>query len=228
MFKKQNPISKKIDEFIVEAQEYIDPIECFNWANRVCLYLKSQESKLRKYETYLITIKTFSSLRPKEIGTRLSISQAIDNKKLIMQILKDLKYVMGQEYIEKFYIDLHPMVKKVSLDLFNDGHYSEAIFEAVKALIKFVIKKSKLIEKDSFNLIGKIFNEKNPIIKLNELKTDSDKDEQRGFRFLYQGAVMGIRNPKAHDTIRLNDPNRALKYLAFISLLFLRADEGKL
>lgn len=76
--------------------------------------------------------------------------------------------------------------------------------------------------------MAKAFSERNPIIKLNPLKTQSDMDEQEGFRFLYQGAMKGIRNPKGHDTVKLKDKNKALEYLAFISLLFRRVDEGNL
>lgn len=62
---------------------------------------------------------------------------------------------------------------------------------------------------------------------LNFIKlTQSDKSEQEGLRFLFMGAMKGIRNPKAHGTIKLDDSNRALMYLTFISLLFYRAEES--
>ena len=68
----------------------------------------------------------------------------------------------------------------------------------------------------------------NSSIKLNDDITRSDKDEQEGFKFLYMGAMKGIRNPKAHENIIQDDKNRTLEYLAFISLLFRRAEEGKI
>ncbi len=42
------------------------------------------------------------------------------------------------------------------------------------------------------------------------------------------GAIKGIRNPKAHENIKQKDKNRTLEYLAFLSLLFRRAEEGKI
>jgi hypothetical protein len=36
--------------------------------------------------------------------------------------------------------------------------------------------------------------------------------------FLYKG-IVGIRNRKAHDNVLLDDPNRAIEYLALASLL---------
>lgn len=75
--------------------------------------------------------------------------------------------------------------------------------------------------------MAEAFNEKNPIIKLNDLETKSDIDEQRGFKLLFMGAMTGIRNPIGHETYEL-DKNTALEYLAFLSLLFRKAEEGNL
>jgi len=46
--------------------------------------------------------------------------------------------------------------------------------------------------------------------------------------FLFMGAVVGIRNPKAHDEIVQNDPYKTLEYLGFASLLMKRIDEGEI
>lgn len=76
--------------------------------------------------------------------------------------------------------------------------------------------------------MGEAFNVKKPRLRLNELQTDSDSDEQAGFMMLYQGAYLGIRNPKAHDTVEQRDPIRTLQYLALADLLATRVDEAKL
>jgi uncharacterized protein (TIGR02391 family) len=62
------------------------------------------------------------------------------------------------------------------------------------------------------------FSANNPILRFNDLKDDSDRNEQRGFMMLLQGAVAGLRNPRAHKLIK-DDPERALEFIAFISLL---------
>jgi uncharacterized protein (TIGR02391 family) len=115
-------------------------------------------------------------------------------------------------------MQLHPKVVKVSESLFKTGNYAQAIFEAFKAVNNFVKEKSGL-SLDGKSLMSKVFNEDAPIIKLNELLTQSDKDEQEGFKFLFMGAMVGIRNPKAHDFIEMKDPYKTLEYLAFASLL---------
>ena len=66
------------------------------------------------------------------------------------------------------------------------------------------------------------------MIILNALKNDVDRDEQEGFRFLYMGTSVGIRNPKVHSLVKLKDPYKALQYLSLISILIKRAEEGEL
>lgn len=150
----------------------------------------------------------------------------------VLKILEELVYSQlfdfYDEFMSDFYIDLHPKVKEHSLDLFNDGHYAQTIFESGEALENFVKRKANITDEYLSKAMVKAFNENDPIIKLNKLTSRSDKDEQEGFRFLYMGAMKGIRNPKAHDNIKQVDKNRTLEYLAFISLLFRRAEEGKL
>lgn len=120
----------------------------------------------------------------------------------------------------------HPEVVRASRSLFESGHYPQAIFEAYKALNNFVKGKSGVSHLDGQALMGQVFGTDEPTIRLNPLETKSDRDEQDGFKFLYMGAMTGIRNPKAHDSVQQRDPVRALKYLALASLLIERADEG--
>lgn len=72
-----------------------------------------------------------------------------------------------------------------------------------------------------------IFSVNNPVLKISDNITQTDKDEQEGFMHLFAGTIQGIRNPKGHDLIDLKDPYRSLEYLGFISLLFRKLDELK-
>jgi len=124
-------------------------------------------------------------------------------------------------------MQFHPKVIEVSRKLYVDEHYAQAIQEAYKAVDNFVKNKTGLsiYGKD---LMGKVFNVAESIIMLNELRTKSNRNEQEGFMYLFQGAMIGIRNPKAHDNVVMTDPYQTLEYLGFASLLIRRADEGKL
>ncbi len=124
-------------------------------------------------------------------------------------------------------MQFHPRVIEVSESLFKTRNYASAILEAFKAVDNYVKEKTTL----SLNgqaLMSKVFDENAPIIKLNDLLTQSDRDEQEGFKFLFKGATIGIRNPKAHDNVVQTDPYRTLEYLGLASLLMRRIEEGKL
>lgn len=52
----------------------------------------------------------------------------------------------------------------------------------------------------------------------------SGVDEREGFLHIFRGAMIGIRNPGAHDLFKSGDPQEALEYLGFASLLHRRID----
>jgi uncharacterized protein (TIGR02391 family) len=62
---------------------------------------------------------------------------------------------------------------------------------------------------------------------LSTLKTESGKNEQKGFLQILQGAYLGIRNPKAHSLLSDLDEQKALQYLVFASLLARRIEDAK-
>lgn len=121
---------------------------------------------------------------------------------------------------------IHPLVIQVSGELFANGHYSQAIFEAFKIINLQVKVKSGLSDLDGKGLMSRAFRSPNPRLRLNNLKTDSDLDEQEGFMFLFMGAIVGIRNPKAHDYVIQKDKIKTVEYLSFASLLMKRLDES--
>lgn len=126
------------------------------------------------------------------------------------------------------HLQLHPLIKEVSAGLYRDAHYAQAILEAFKAVNNLVKEKARRSHLDGRDLMAKVFRKEAPILKLTPLATASDRDEQEGFMLLFMGAMAGIRNPKAHDNVPQPDPQRALEYLAFASLLCRRVDESAL
>jgi len=95
------------------------------------------------------------------------------------------------------------------------------VFEAFKAVNNFVKEKSGREDLDGKDLMAQVFNEMSPTIRLSELKTKSEKDEQEGFKFLFMGAMVGIRNPKAHEIEGQKDLYQALEYLLYASFVCL-------
>ena len=113
--------------------------------------------------------------------------------------------------------NIHPDIASVSIRLFDDGHYSQATFEAFK-YIDNQVKTVSRIEDTGFSLMMNAFNENEPKIKLTNLATTSDKDEQKGFRYMFAGTMSGIRNPRGHDN-RIDPIDLCLDHLSVASVL---------
>ena len=215
-------ILEKINSFIDEGKAIKSSKSNLLWIQRIIDFIDNEFPKKSKYQK---SIKRLERLI-KEKSHIYSASTNFNENVII--ILADLATSYKFDIASDFYLDLHPKVKEHSLNLFKNGHYTQAIFESVKALNNYVKEKAQILDKDLSDAMAKAFNENNPIIKLNDFITRSDKDEQDGFKLLYMGAMKGIRNPKAHENIIQKDKNRTLEYLAFISLLFRRAEEGEI
>lgn len=114
-------------------------------------------------------------------------------------------------------LDLHPEIARAASALYRDGHYANAIVDAVIALNNLVRLRSGE-ERDGTALMEAVFSPNNPRLRFNEMRDQSDRDEQRGFMMMFSGAVAGLRNPRAHRLIN-DEPERALEFIAFVSLL---------
>jgi uncharacterized protein (TIGR02391 family) len=122
-------------------------------------------------------------------------------------------------------LDLHPEIARAASQLYRDGHYAHAVEDSVKALNALVRLRSGLAI-DGVPLMQQAFSPKNPVLKFNDLADQSGHDEQLGFMNMFSGAVSGLRNPRAHGFIH-DDPERALEFIAFVSLLAKLLDEAK-
>ncbi|MEX0805652.1 MAG: TIGR02391 family protein [Candidatus Binatia bacterium] len=123
-------------------------------------------------------------------------------------------------------LELHTAIERAAGRLFRDGHYANAIEDAVKALNALVRLNSGVEDKDGPALMEFVFNPKNPILKFNNLADESDLNEQKGFMMMFSGAVTGLRNPRAHKIIK-DDAEMALEFISFVSLLAKLADRAK-
>jgi uncharacterized protein (TIGR02391 family) len=113
----------------------------------------------------------------------------------------------------------HAEIERVSGALFRDGHFKPAAFEAYIRVIEEVKRRSGL-PLDGDPLMNQAFgcDNRTPVLKFNSLSTDAERDEQKGFMFLFKG-IVGLRNSKAHSNRLFDDPARAHDYLALASLL---------
>src|SRR3989304_5432715 len=107
--------------------------------------------------------------------------------------------------------------------LFQDGHYTNAVEDACKILEGLVKMRSMRFDLSGTDLMQAVFSVKNPILSFNDLQTETDKSEQQGMMFLYAGAMLALRNPRAHS-LKVDDPENALDVILFINLLLKSLD----
>jgi uncharacterized protein (TIGR02391 family) len=153
----------------------------------------------------------------------------IDHLALIASRLTNLQPVMPTtEHIEPHAFDardVHPDLPKKVRDLFDDGYYAQATFEACKYLDN-LIRKYAPNTKFGESRMMTAFKDEGPLIQLNPLTNESEKDEQRGYRFLFAGTMVAIRNPLGHEEVVDDDPFTCLDHLALVSTLIRRLDKA--
>ena len=124
--------------------------------------------------------------------------------------------------------NLHPDLPPDIRCLFDDGHFPQATFEAFKFVdeeMQHISKNSSLFGKD---LMMNVLSGSSPQVKLNPGMTKTEKSEQEGFMFLFGGSMLAIRNPRAHRTRLVDDPDTCLDHLSFASMLLRKLDEAGL
>ncbi len=123
-------------------------------------------------------------------------------------------------------LNLHARVGGASADLYRDGHYGNAVLNAGIALVNYVKERSGRHDLDGAGLMSTVFSKNAPVLAFNDNKDKTDQDEQEGLMHLFMGAVLALRNPRAH-TLTSDSAEEALESIAFLSFLAKRLDEAK-
>lgn len=138
--------------------------------------------------------------------------------------------------VEERPADLHPFeVRNIHPDLpakvrrqYDDGYFDDATFTAFKFIEQEVKRLSGLRRITGNALMMKAFDEKHPTLRLNPGATDSERDEQFGYRYIFAGAQSGIRNPRGHEVDIPDDPDTCLDHLSVASVLLRKLDAAGL
>lgn len=123
---------------------------------------------------------------------------------------------------------LHKDIQRVSKNKFIDGYYADSVesaFKEVNTRVKIIVMQKTGQELDGASLMQKAFSLDSPIIKLDDLSTESGKNIQKGYLQIFSGSMIGIRNPKAHDNLTISE-KRAIHFLFLASLLMEKIDES--
>ncbi len=124
---------------------------------------------------------------------------------------------------------LHPSIRQAIDRFLESDHLDVAIFEAFKA-VNIRVKQVSGLDLDGQDLMAKAFGDerdKNPPVQLANLNTETGRNIQTGFRFMFMGAVRGIRNPDAHELFKPTTEAEGFEELAFASMLMRRLDDAE-
>jgi uncharacterized protein (TIGR02391 family) len=184
--------------------------------------------ELREYEVHSLT-GTFLGLGGADHSfggrfpeVRTSVASTLSSLQTLQDLLKEKASpdnASGGGHVIRAYegLELHPEIARAASKRYLAGQYADAVEASVKALNALVRMRSGL-EHDGTTLMERAFNPSTPTLKFNQLSDQSDRDEQKGFMMMFSGAVAGLRNPRAHKFIQ-DDPERALEFIAYVSLL---------
>lgn len=201
------------------------------WINKVLRFLKNEfgeESDYHKQFYRATHGRVVVSSSDTELDFQQRHNERLESYKGYLQAfleeLEEEEPILERKFPST--LKLHPKIESISAQLFQNKHYSQAIFEAVKILEKEIKTKSGIRDKSGVSLVNHVFNKEHPIIKIIDGDESWQIDEREGFRYLFMGTFLGIKNPKSHDNPELKEPDKALEYLSFISLLMKRLDES--
>ena len=157
-------------------------------------------------------------------GTQFRVTQKANTWFEENTSLRPIIEILGEElHISKARrafgdLDLHPEIADRCSKLFVDGHYADAVETSCKVLEILVKNRSNRKDLRGTSLMQLVFSQQSPILKFNERQDESEKSEQKGMMFLFAGAMLAIRNPRAHGLVQ-DDPENAVAYISFISML---------
>lgn len=202
-------LDKKIDSTLVDI-----------FGNNTVEYNRFRIDSLDTTGFYIMEEPTLHAVRE---GYKRGVQQAVSTLKTIIEWFEEKVDDLGESpdgrALKAFgALNIHPEIARAVTKLFKDGHYANAVEDACKILDALVKLRSGKNDVSGTELMQIVFSVKNPILKFNDLQTESDKSEQQGMMFLFAGAMLAFRNPRAHQIIEDN-PETALEYIAFLSLL---------
>lgn len=137
---------------------------------------------------------------------------------------------MSIEDKETTVVDLKTNIQQELWDTIEKNYinesYSSAILDALHLLTETIRNKTGL-EGDGAVLIGQAFGSSSPMIQLNLMQTESEKNIQKGMVDLLRGIYTTIRNPRSHDKY-IDSKIDADSIIIFLNYLLNIIDNSKL
>jgi len=98
---------------------------------------------------------------------------------------------------------------------YDTENYSHAILDAMHYLSNVLREKSGL-DGDGHGLVGAALGGSSPVLRVNKLQTETEKNIQRGLEQMLRGMYQFVRNPRSHEQIE-DSKNTADAIILFIN-----------
>jgi uncharacterized protein (TIGR02391 family) len=136
-------------------------------------------------------------------------------------------FATDSEELRRLYVaQLHPYIAAGCSKLYLNGHYTQAVGEASRAVFEYLRTGSGLAL-DGVPLAQQAFSVQSPKLKFSDLSDETKRNEQVGFMEMLVGFAKGVRNPLAHTHGRQEEAQKAFEYLVMASLFCRRIDDAK-
>lgn len=189
--------------------------------------------KDRLENVLLPKLKLNDIFRTNTYGQQRTIQRNGINPYVFGQIIATRCYIKETlENADKSFLwqNIHNDVTIASKDLFENGHFAEAVENAVLRFIvrvKRIVKDASGVSVDGTSVMQKAFSVNNPIIKVADFSSKTSEDIQQGIMDMSVGVVKSIRNPKVHELVSYTR-REAVQKLHMISFLMDTIDTAEI
>jgi|GEM_PF-1564821 len=114
--------------------------------------------------------------------------------------------------------DLHPLILSEPYQLFEDGHFNEAV-RKVGERFEDKVREISGMESSGRDLMSKAFAD-GRCLNLNGLEKENHDSFIVGYKFLAMGAMAAIRNVFSHGDEESRSPEECYEMLLFFNLMF--------
>ncbi len=183
----------------------------------------------RLRDKILPNLKISDLISVNQFGQQLVTPQNGINPYSFGEVIATITYLKGYDNNNSSSIwdNIHPQIISVAKGRFDNGHYADAVeaaFKEINTRVKKIYKDRTSVEKDGAKLMQSAFSVQNPIIKLGDTSTETGANIQQGYMEMFVGAMIGIRNPQAHNNLLISK-DRAIRKLHFASMLMYKIDD---
>lgn len=157
-------------------------------------------------------------------------NEAKEILQILIETLKRPNSSIQMENNQDFWTLLHPRVIQLARQRFENGLYADAVsacLREVNTIVKDYVRQAINQELDGAPLMTRAFSANHPIIEFADLTTESGRNIQLGYMKIFEGAMIGIRNPKAHANL-YPDMNKSIHLLFISSFMFIKLQESGL